>query len=100
MTAHDTTKERWAVVREIFEECHEPGAELDYRSIRLTKPAWICDESTVWQLYGAEGGYLDSIRVAAFRSARELEEYLDDVSERQAMARAETADHEHLWTAM
>jgi len=98
MTAHDTMKDRWAVVREIFEECHESGAELDYRSITLAKPDWMCDESTVWELYTAEGEYLDSIRVAAFRSARELEEYLDGVSEQQALSIAEDGTPREQWT--
>ncbi len=89
MTARKDTRQRWAVVREIFEACHAPGSVVEYRAVRLEKPEWVCDDAPIWQVFDADGEYLDSLRIDAFRSARELQSYLDDMSEREAMGRVE-----------
>jgi len=64
-------------------------ATVEYRAVRLEKPEWVCDDAPIWEVYDADGEYLDSLRIDAFRSARELQSYLDDMSEREAMGRVE-----------
>jgi len=86
------------VVREIFEQCHEPGAEVTYRGLTLTHPSWICGETTVWEVYDTEGCWIDSIRADAFRSVRELAEYLETLSEHPNRVAAVDATRPEQWT--
>lgn len=74
MTAQRQDAERWRVVRELFEDCHAPGAGLSYDGVVVQKVEW-CDEHTLWRVFVGEQ-WVDSIRVGRFRSARALYDHL------------------------
>ena len=79
MTGERQDAERWRVVRELFEDCHAPGAELSYDGVVVRKIEW-CDEHTLWRVFVGEQ-WVDSIRVGRFRSALGLYEHMKMVEQ-------------------
>lgn len=61
--------------REVYERCCEPGAQVRYRTLRLEKLAHT-DGHGRWQIK-RDGEYVDTINTDAFRSASELQRWLD-----------------------
>lgn len=61
--------------REVYELCCEPGAKIKYRSLRLEKIAH-CDGHDRWRVT-RNGEYIDTINTSAFRSAWQLQQWLD-----------------------
>lgn len=66
--------------REIYELCCRPGARVKYRSLRLEKLDQNASKCRVWEV-ARDGEYVDTVNVAAFQSASQLQRWLDMVSD-------------------
>lgn len=65
--------------REIYELCCSPGARIKYQTLRLEKLDRDTDHDR-WRVT-RDGEYIDTINVDAFRSASQLQQWLDAVSD-------------------
>ena len=73
--------DRWETVRELFEECHDPGASVDLDGqTTLQKIDWKDTDHTLWRVY-VDDQYATSIRISEFRDACQLQQRLDEIKE-------------------
>ncbi|WP_152423111.1 hypothetical protein [Natrinema versiforme] len=64
-------------VREVYEGCFQPGAEVSYRGLRLEKLEWSA-EPQPWRLF-RDGEWVASIRPDKYPSTVALQRDLDRV---------------------
>lgn len=67
-------------IREVYEPCCDSGATIMYRGLTLEKLAWPDRAHSQWRIT-QDGEYIETINVAAFRSAGELRRWLDVVAD-------------------
>lgn len=67
-------------VREVYELCCTPGARIKYRTLRLEKLERTDGARARWRVT-RNGEYIDTINVDAFKSAGQLQRWLDAVAE-------------------
>ncbi|GAB7119923.1 hypothetical protein [Natrinema pallidum] len=66
-------------VQELVSGACQTGARVRYRSLRLRRLEW--PGSDRWRVERADGQYVDTISIDGFRSASELECWLDRAHE-------------------